>query len=210
MQCLRNFDKYYILSGQKGAPMKSLLLMTCSFIIGGLINWYRTGWRIFDIDNMLTPNPTLGFISAIGFIMWAAGSMILLFTDPKEILAKKKTLRFSLFSLLFFVTGTVADGGWVLAHEIRYGSDHWYCQGPKHTHLHPNEGVVVRRGIDDPKDKQQFLVVRYSDCGEKWYEMSEPESVYPNRGTRVQVRGACLNQHIISSVSSKQFQEIRF
>lgn len=193
--------------------MKSLLLI-CSLLVGGLISWYRTGWRIFAIDEMLTPNPVLGFLAVIGFFMF-----IVSFTIPyigfvptsEELFASKKTLvRMFFFSLTFFVTGTIADGGWVFAHAMRYGDDHWYCQGFKHAYLHPNEGVVVMRGINDPKDPQQFLVVRYNDCGEKWYQMSEQEGAYPNKGTRVRVAGACLNQQISASVSPKQFQEIRF
>lgn len=193
--------------------MKSLLLI-CSFFLGGLISWYRTGWRIFAIGEMLTPNPTLGFLVMIGFIMFIAS-----FTIPnigwvsigEELFASKKTLvRIFFFSLTLFATGVVVDGGWVFVHAMRYGDNHWYCQGFKHAHLHPNEGVVVMRGVNDPKDPYQFLVVRYKDCGERWYQMLENESAYPIKGTSVQVVGACLNQPINSGAFSRQFQEIRF
>lgn len=190
--------------------MKDVLLIF-SMLLMGLISWYRTGWRIFSIDNMLVPDPTLGFLSLIALFMF-----LLCFLLPpfnwvrKELLPKRMTILTGILSASVFVTGVIADSGWVFAHAIHYGDDHWYCQGFKHAYLHPNEGVVVRRGIDDPKDPQQFIVVRYYDCGDKWYQMSEQESAYPTKGTRVRVGGACLNPQIIASTSSKQFQEIQF
>jgi|SRR3989344_1405129 len=188
--------------------MKDFLFIS-SMLLAGMISWYRTGWRIFSIGNMPTPNATVGFLTILAFLM-AFSSFLPFRWGLKRLWPKKYSLKILAFSAIVFASGTVLDGGWVFAHVVRYGNNHWYCQGFKHAYLHPDKGIVVRRGIDDPKDPQQFLVVKYRDCGEKWYEMSDPENFYPQKGTRIKVAGGCIPDRMISRTSSRQFQLARF